>query len=311
MPIRARAVGVIPARSVPASFTAPAPCFSRPEIARSVVVLPHLPADAQAAGRPRARGRPATRERITPRTERPDLSGVPAALTVEGLSVREGELVGLIGPNGAGKTTLIDAISGFVTSTGTVKLGERDLHGQPPYVRAAEGLTRTWQSTELFDDLDVSENLTVAVREPAASDDVATQTLALVGMDWAAEAMPTQLSSGQRKLVGVARALVAKPTLLCLDEPAAGLDTAESEELGVTLRRLADAGQSMLLIEHDMGLVLGICDRVVVLEFGQVIAEGTPEAVRKDPKVIAAYLGDDMTDVALSGTTADSPEGIL
>ena len=229
-----------------------------------------------------------TRERITPRTaERPDLSGVPSALTVESLSVRfggvhalsevslnvkQGELVGLIGPNGAGKTTLIDAISGFVTSTGTVKLGERDLHGQPPYVRAGEGLTRTWQSTELFDDLDVAENLTVAVREGTASEDVAKETLALVGMDWAAEAMPTQLSSGQRKLVGVARALVAKPSLLCLDEPAAGLDTAESEELGVTLRRLADAGQSMLLIEHDMGLVLGICDRVVVLEFGQVIA---------------------------------------
>jgi len=267
-----------------------------------------------------------TRERITPRTDRRDLSGVPAALTVEGLSVRfggvhalsdvslavrQGELVGLIGPNGAGKTTLIDAISGFVSSTGTVRLGERDLHGQPPYLRAAEGLTRTWQSTELFDDLNVAENLTVAVREGVATEDVAKETLTLVGMDWAAEAMPTQLSSGQRKLVGVARALVAKPSLLCLDEPAAGLDTAESEELGVTLRRLADAGQSMLLIEHDMGLVLGICDRVVVLEFGQVVAEGTPEAVRKDPKVIAAYLGDDMTDVALSGTTADSPEGIL
>ena len=267
-----------------------------------------------------------TRERITPRTERPDLSAVPAALTVEGLSVRfggvhalsevslsvrEGELVGLIGPNGAGKTTLIDAVSGFVPATGTVTLGERDLHGQPPYVRAAEGLTRTWQSTELFDDLNVSENLTVAVRAPAAGEDVARQTLALVGMDWAAEAMPTQLSSGQRKLVGVARALVAKPSLLCLDEPAAGLDTVESEELGVTLRRLADAGQSMLLIEHDMGLVLGICDRVVVLEFGQVIAEGPPDVVRKDPKVIAAYLGDDMTDAALTVTTADSPEGIL
>jgi ABC-type branched-subunit amino acid transport system ATPase component len=112
-------------------------------------------------------------------------------------------------------------------------------------------------------------------------------------MDWAAGAMPTQLSSGQRKLVGVARALVAKPTVLCLDEPAAGLDGTESEELGVTLRRLADQGQSMLLIEHDMGLVLGICDRVVVLEFGRVIAEGTPEVVRRDPRVIAAYLGED------------------
>jgi branched-chain amino acid transport system permease protein len=267
------------------------------------------------------------RERITPRTgRRPDLSGVPSALTVEKLSVRfggvhalsevslnvkEGELAGLIGPNGAGKTTLIDAISGFVTSTGTVKLGERDLHGQPPYLRAGEGLTRTWQSTELFDDLDVSENLTVAIREGAASEDVAKETLALVGMDWAAGAMPTQLSSGQRKLVGVARALVAKPSLLCLDEPAAGLDTAESAELGVTLRRLADAGQSMLLIEHDMGLVLGICDRVVVLEFGQVIAEGAPEVVRKDPKVIAAYLGDELAGVASAGTAVDSTEEIV
>jgi branched-chain amino acid transport system permease protein len=249
-----------------------------------------------------------TRERIRPRTgQRRDLSAVPSALTVEGLSVRfggvhalsevslnvkEGELVGLIGPNGAGKTTLIDAISGFVSSTGTVRLGQQDLHGQPPYVRASEGLTRTWQSTELFDDLNVAENLTVAVREGTASEEVAKDTLALVGMEWAAEAMPTQLSTGQRKLVGVARALVAKPSLLCLDEPAAGLDTVESQDLGVTLRRLADAGQSMLLIEHDMGLVLGICDRVVVLEFGKVIAEGAPEVVRKDPKVIAAYLGD-------------------
>jgi branched-chain amino acid transport system permease protein len=255
----------------------------------------------------------ASRERITPRTERPDLSGNPKVLAVDGLSVRfggvhalsdvtlnvkEGELVGLIGPNGAGKTTLIDAISGFVNSTGTVKLGDRDLRGLPAYERARAGLTRTWQSTELFDDLSVSENLTVAARESGVTEDDARQTLALVGMDWAAEAEPLQLSSGQRKLVGVSRALVAKPKLLCLDEPAAGLDTAESEELGVTLRRLADQGQSMLLIEHDMGLVLGICDRVVVLEFGKVIAEGTPEEVRRNPKVIAAYLGDGMEDVA-------------
>ena len=187
----------------------------------------------------------------------------------------------------------------------TVKLGERDLHGQPPYVRAGEGLTRTWQSTELFDDLSVEENLTVAAKESGVGEQEAKDTLHVVGMDWAADGEPSQLSSGQRKLVGVARALVARPKLLCLDEPAAGLDSGESHELGVTLRRLADQGQSMLLIEHDMGLVLGICDRVVVLEFGKVIAEGTPEEVRRNPKVIAAYLGDGM-DSAAAGPSEES-----
>ena len=255
----------------------------------------------------------ASREPATPRAARQDRSGNPAVLTVDGLTVRfggvhavenvslqirEGELVGLIGPNGAGKTTMIDAMTGFVTGAGTVVLGDRDLRGLSAYDRARAGLTRTWQSTELFDDLSVSENLTVAARESGVTEEDAKRTLAVVGMDWAAEAEPSALSSGQRKLVGVARALVAKPRLLCLDEPAAGLDTGESEELGVTLRRLADQGQSMLLIEHDMGLVLSICDRVVVLEFGKVIAEGTPETVRRDPRVIAAYLGEDLAEPA-------------
>jgi len=122
-----------------------------------------------------------------------------------------------------------------------------------------------------------------------------------VGMDWAAGVMPAGLSAGQRKLVGVARAVVTRPHVLCLDEPAAGLDTAESAELGATLRDLADQGQSMLLIEHDMGLVMSVCDRVVVLEFGQVIADGPPEAVRADPRVVAAYLGD-------SGSAAEAAE---
>jgi branched-chain amino acid transport system permease protein len=260
----------------------------------------------------------ASREQAAPRTARPDLSGNPSVLKVDGLSVRfggvhavedvsleirEGELVGLIGPNGAGKTTMIDAMTGFVTGTGTVVLGDRDLRGLPPYERARAGLTRTWQSTELFDDLSVEENLTVAAKDSGVGEKEAKETLSLVGMDWAAAAEPSQLSSGQRKLVGVARALVAKPKLLCLDEPAAGLDSTESADLGITLRRLADQGQSMLLIEHDMGLVLGICDRVVVLEFGKVIATGTPEEVRKNPKVIAAYLGDSMASADSSEET--------
>jgi ABC-type branched-subunit amino acid transport system ATPase component len=243
------------------------------------------------------------------RTARRDFAGERALLRLTGLSVsfggvkavqdvslevKNGELVGLIGPNGAGKTTLIDAVTGFVGFSGTVELEGGDISRLPTFERARRGLTRTWQSTELFDDLDVSENLTVATAHlgaAAADTAAAVDTLALVGMGWAAEAMPTQLSAGQRKLVGVARALAARPHVLCLDEPAAGLDTAESAELGDALRKLADQGQSMLLIEHDMGLVMSICDRVVVLEFGRVIADGPPEVVRADPRVVAAYLG--------------------
>jgi ABC-type branched-subunit amino acid transport system ATPase component/branched-subunit amino acid ABC-type transport system permease component len=240
-----------------------------------------------------------------------DFSGRPAVLSVSGLSVsfggvhalsdvsidvREGELVGLIGPNGAGKTTLIDAVTGFTGCSGSARLDGADLGKLPPYVRARRGLARTWQSTELFDDLEVQENLTVAARH--SSPENIAEALRVVGMDWAASAMPAQLSTGQRKLIGVARAFAASPRLLCLDEPAAGLDTRESAELGACLRGLADQGQSMLLIEHDMGLVLGICDRVVVLEFGKVIASGPPDVVRQDPRVIAAYLGDGVADPA-------------
>jgi branched-chain amino acid transport system permease protein len=212
------------------------------------------------------------------------------ALTDVDLEVGEGELVGLIGPNGAGKTTFIDAITGFVRHSGDVELRGRAVGGQAPHAIAALGCARTWQGTDLFDDLSVRENLTVAAGTIVAPADIEA-VLERMGLAPVAEAMPSELSEGQRKLVGLTRAVVGSPALLCLDEPAAGMDTRESQALGQRLRELADLGQSTLLIDHDMGLVLGICDRVVVLEFGRVIASGAPEVVRRDPAVMAAYLG--------------------
>jgi branched-chain amino acid transport system ATP-binding protein len=129
-------------------------------------------------------------------------------------------------------------------------------------------------------------------------------------MAWAADAMPDQLSEGQRKLVGVARALAGNHRVICLDEPAAGLDARESGELGQRLRALADRGQSTLLIDHDMGLVLSICDRVVVLEFGQVIADGAPDQVRRDPRVVAAYLGAGHAEPRAAQAPPPGPAGV-
>ena len=239
--------------------------------------------------------------------------GVRAVVDVD-LEVGEGRLVGLIGPNGAGKTTFIDAISGFVRCDGRVELDGEDLSGASPHVRARRGLARTWQSIELFDDLSVGENLLVAshrtsawrtIRETVSAPDPHSAeiapALALLGLEDTVEQLPGELSQGQRKLVGIARALAPKPRIVCLDEPAAGLDTRESEELGARLRGLADDGQAMLLIDHDMGLVLGICDEVVVLEFGEVIARGAPDVVRNDPRVIGAYLGGAASRLAAGG----------
>jgi branched-chain amino acid transport system permease protein len=278
------------------------------------------PTDREEAGvEHRKAPAPARRE---PRPARP--SGAPV-LATEGLSVDfhgvqalrdvgfeigEGELVGLIGPNGAGKTTFVDAVTGFVGSRGRVTLDGRDLDRRPPHERAALGLARTWQSGDLFDDLLVEENLAVAQdRSPAwriafrdrADGQAIADALALFELGWAAKASPADLSQGHRKLIGVARALAARPRLLLLDEPAAGLDTTESTALGGHLRAIADRGQSTLLIDHDMGLVLSICDRVVVLEFGELIADGAPEVVRRDPRVVAAYLGG--AEVELAATT--------
>jgi branched-chain amino acid transport system ATP-binding protein len=236
--------------------------------------------------------------------------GVHAVTDVD-LEVQDAQLVGLIGPNGAGKTTFIDAITGFVSSTGAIELHGDDLTHLSPDTRAHRGLTRTWQSAELFDDLTVSENLMVAARRASwretvrdifkgtsTQDERVESALDLLGLQEFAEVLPGELTQGQRKLVGVGRALAARPHIVCLDEPAAGLDTSESEELGRTLRGIVDRGTAMLLIDHDMGLVLSICDHVVVLEFGKVIAQGPPDAVTRDSKVVAAYLGGASAEVA-------------
>ena len=219
--------------------------------------------------------------------------------------VEEGELVALIGPNGAGKTTFIDAITGFVRYTGRAELDGKDLEGMAPHERARRGLARTWQSTELFDDLSVRENLTVAAHRPSflalVGDLVgkrigesagAEQALELLDLGSIADATPDHLTQGQRKLVGVARAIAMQPRLLCLDEPAAGLDTEESLHLGRLLRKVVDSGVGILLVDHDMSLVLSVCDHVVVLDFGSVIASGPPTTIRRDDLVLTAYLGE-------------------
>lgn len=232
------------------------------------------------------------------------------ALTDVNLEVHPGQLVGLIGPNGAGKTTFIDAVTGFVRCTGTIELQGKEISRLPPHARARRGLVRTWQGIELFDDLSVAENVAVPTARPSAlraarelvrpvrqAVDAAAETLELLGLAEFGEAMPAQLSQGHRKLVGVARALAAKPGVLCLDEPVAGLDTAESMKLGRQLRSIAAAGLPMLLIDHDMGMVLSVCDHVVVLEFGKVIAAGPPAEIRQDPRVADAYLGARASDL--------------
>ena len=229
--------------------------------------------------------------------------GVHAVVDVD-LEVGPGELVGLIGPNGAGKTTFIDAITGFVPHLGTVAVDGADVTGLSAHARARRGMARTWQAIELFDDLTVRENLTVAAVHPSAwttvkevlartvaHSDSIDEALEVFSLGGFADATPSELTQGQRKLVAVARALAARPKLLCLDEPAAGLDAHESVAFGRQLRQIVDRGTPALLVDHDMGLVLGICDRIVVIEFGKVIATGTPDEVRADPNVVAAYLG--------------------
>lgn len=219
------------------------------------------------------------------------------------IEIGRGEIVGLIGPNGAGKTTFIDAVTGFTSASGTVAVDGRPVHDLPPHARRRAGLARTWQAGELFSSLTVRANVQVAAeaagwlavlrdlarrRRPAGDVDA---VLAEVGLGDLADSPAEDLSLGHQKLLGVARALVGRPVAVLLDEPAAGLDTRESQALAGRLRSIADRGPGMLIVDHDMSLIMGLCDRVYVLDFGHLIVSGTPVAVRADERVLAAYLG--------------------
>ncbi|WP_067650761.1 branched-chain amino acid ABC transporter permease/ATP-binding protein [Nocardia harenae] len=218
------------------------------------------------------------------------------ALEDVSFTVRSGEIVGLIGPNGAGKTTCIDVLSGFASASGTVALGERSVDGLEPHRRSRLGLGRTFQGIELYDDLTVRENVAVgtvaaAERSKGAAPPDIDALFRVLHLDEVADRSVSELSQGRRQLVSVARALAGRPHIVLLDEPAAGLDSTESRWLGERLLAVRDAGVTVLMVDHDMELVLDICDRIIVLDLGRVIAEGTPEQIRSDPRVVQAYLG--------------------
>ena len=234
-----------------------------------------------------------------------------AALTDVSLSVEAGTVRAVIGPNGAGKTTLFNAISGYERPhSGEVRLDGQVITGQPPHRISRLGLRRTFQNGGMFAEMTVLENVMVGADRSTRSripglllrmprDKQAERNalqasrvmLAQVGLERLEQTRVRDLSFGQQRLVEITRALISQPRVLLLDEPAVGLSQAERDTLATTLRRLASEGMAVLLVEHVIDLVMAVSDRITVLNFGRVLAEGTPAEVRADKAVLEAYLG--------------------
>lgn len=225
--------------------------------------------------------------------------------------VYPGEIYGLIGPNGAGKTTVINILSGLLPATrGTVEFGGKRIDSLPAHRIAALGVARTYQNIRLFGGMTTLQNVVVGQharlrsslmerlvfsprvrREEESSRSEGLTLLRSVGLEEAASRRASNLAYGDQRRLELARALASRPRLLLLDEPAAGMNAAESAALRDRLRGLTNEGLTLLVIEHDMSLVMSLCDRIGVLNFGNLIAEGTPEQISSDPAVIGAYLG--------------------